>query len=258
MFPYMFLLLIGLPLAGGMESGIIGGKEAIPFSRPYMASVQSVKYHICGGMLIRENYVLTAAHCLKNLSIRGNIEVVLGAHIINKVERSQQRIPVIKHIQHPLYKENNEQDFSYDIMLLKLKKKAKLTRFVNLTPLPKKNEKTPANVKCSIAGWGLKSPNGNKASNVMQEVKLKLEENSKCERMWQHYFNPEIMICSVSDGKHAFCEGDSGSPLICKKIPQGLASYTIKGDCTNTTYPQVYAKISYFLPWINKTMEMNK
>ncbi|XP_059355380.1 granzyme B-like [Carassius carassius] len=254
MSPYMFLLLIGLPLAGGMDSSIIGGKEAIPFSRPYMASIQRDKYHTCGGMLIREDYVLTAAHCLD----RGNIEVVLGAHIINKAERSQQRIPVTEQIRHPSYKQNDENDYSNDIMLLKLKKKAKLTRFVNLMPLPKKNEKTPANVKCSIAGWGLKSPKGNKASYVMQEVKLKLEENSKCEEMWQHYFNPKNMICSVSDGKHAFCQGDSGSPLICKKIPQGLASYTIKGDCTNTTYPQVYAKISYFLPWINKTMEMNE
>uniref|UniRef100_A0A8C1QEX2 trypsin n=1 Tax=Cyprinus carpio TaxID=7962 RepID=A0A8C1QEX2_CYPCA len=208
MFPYVFLLLIGLPLAGGMESSIIGGKEAIPYSKPYMASIQRGKYHTCGGMLIREDYVLTAAHCLNrsDFSSRDYFEVVLGAHNINKVERSQQRIPVIKYIRHPLFEQNNEKDYTYDIMLLKLKKKAKLNAFVKVMPLPKKNEKTPANVKCSIAGWGSKNPKTFQSSDVMQEVSLKLQENSKCKNMWQQYFNSEIMICSVSDGKHAFCK----------------------------------------------------
>ncbi|XP_058642091.1 granzyme B-like [Onychostoma macrolepis] len=235
-----------------MESGIIGGKDAKPLSRRYMASIQIAKSHICGGMLIKEDYVLTAAHCLNNnvCSDQDHIEVVLGAQNINKVEKNQQRIPVMKHIKHPLSEHNNEKDYSYDIMLLKLKNKAKLNKFVKVMPLPKKNRKTRANTKCSIAGWGSKSPKGDKASDVMQEVKLKLQDNSKCKEMWQWYFNSERMICSVSDGKHAFCKGDSGSPLICNTIPQGIASYTFDGNCTNTEYPQVYVKISYFLPWI--------
>uniref|UniRef100_A0A672SVE0 trypsin n=1 Tax=Sinocyclocheilus grahami TaxID=75366 RepID=A0A672SVE0_SINGR len=103
-------------IIGGMESGIIGGKEAKPHSRPYMASIQYINHHTCGGMLIRKDYVLTAAHCLKPLSAAW---VVLGAHNITKVEKSQQRIPVMKFIQHPMFKQNKEEDYSYDIMLLK-------------------------------------------------------------------------------------------------------------------------------------------
>ncbi|XP_050975396.1 granzyme B-like [Labeo rohita] len=253
---YSFLLLLGVSLAGGMESGIIGGKEAKRHSRPYMASIQTDKSHTCGGMLIREDYVLTAAHCLNNnvYSDQNLIEVVLGAHNINKMENNQQRIPVMKYIKHPKSERNNKKDYSFDIMLLKLKDKAKLNKFVNVMRLPKKIKKTRPNVKCSIAGWGSKSPKGVQASDVLQEVKLKLQENSKCKEMWQQYFNSETMICSVSDGKHAFCKGDSGSPLICNTIPQGIASYTFDGNCTNTKYPQVYVKISYFLPWIKKTI----
>ncbi|KTG07137.1 hypothetical protein cypCar_00017684 [Cyprinus carpio] len=251
---YSFLLLV-ISLAGGMASDIIGGKEAKPHSRPYMASIQINKHHTCGGMLIREDYVLTAAHCLNRsvFSSRDHFEVVLGANNITKKEQSQQRIPVRKYIRHPMFERNKAVDYSYDIMLLKLKNKAKLSKSVKVMPLPKKNGKTPANVHCSIAGWGAKTPKGNQASDVMCEVSLKLQENSKCEKMWQHYFNPERMICSESDGKHAFCLGDSGSPLICNTKPQGIASY-FTGDCTNTMYPQVYVKISYFLPWIKKKM----
>nr|UYB79101.1 granzyme B-like protein [Ctenopharyngodon idella] len=256
---HAFLLLIGISLAGGMESGIIGGKEAKPHSRPYMASIQIKKYnkhHTCGGMLIREDYVLTAAHCFNrsDYSGRDHLEVVLGAHNIKKDEKSQQRIPVIKYIRHPKFQRNNEKDYSYDIMLLKLKNKAKLNKFVKVMHLPKKNGKIPANVKCSIAGWGSINPKAVVGSNVLREVTLKLQFSFDCKNKWQHYFNSETMICSVSDGKHAFCKGDSGSPLICNSKPQAIASYTYDGNCANKTYPQVYVKISYFLPWIKKTI----
>ncbi|XP_052462261.1 granzyme G isoform X1 [Carassius gibelio] len=231
---YSFLLLV-ISLAEGMESDIIGGKEAKPHSRPYMASIQINKHHTCGGMLIREDYVLTAAHCLNRsvFSRKDHFEVVLGAHNITQKEKSQQRIPVKKYIRHPMFEQNNEINYSYDIMLLKLKNKAKLSKYVKVQPLPKKNGKTPANVLCSIAGWGLKSPNGNQASDVMREVSLKLQFSTECKYKWMHYFSSERMICSVSDGKHGFCLGDSGSPLICNTKPQGIASYTINGDCTS-------------------------
>ncbi|XP_073701199.1 granzyme B-like [Garra rufa] len=253
------LLLSIFSLSGGFESGIVGGHEVKPHSKPYMASLQYRRQHICGGMLIRNDYVLTAAHCLNQVSHnRHHVEVVLGAHNITEVETSQQRIQVMKFIRHPMFEQSNEPNYSYDIMLLKLKKKAELNKFVKVMSLPKKNGKTPANVDCSIAGWGLKTPKGNQASDVMREVKLKLQENSKCKEKWQQHFNSETMICSVSDGRHAFCLGDSGSPLICNTKPQGIASYTIHDNCTNTTYPQVYVKISFFLPWIKKKMKMNE
>ncbi|XP_051565356.1 granzyme B-like isoform X2 [Myxocyprinus asiaticus] len=243
----------------GMESGITEGKEAKPHSRPYTASLQRNGHHTCGGMLIRHDYVLTSAHCLKHgeFSSRDHLVVVLGAHNISKQEESQQKINVRKYIRHALFEQNNEKDYSYDIMLLKLKAKAKLNKFVEMMPLPKKNGKTLANVKCSIAGWGVKKPKDNRASSVLREVTLKLQENSQCKEKWQDYFNSEGMICSVSDGKDAFCQGDSGSPLICDTKPQAIASFTFDGDCTIRKYPEVYVQISYFLSWIKKKIGKN-
>ncbi|XP_052005004.1 granzyme B-like [Xyrauchen texanus] len=255
---YIFLHFLGIYTAVAMESGIIGGKEAKPHSRPYMASVQQNQGHICGGMLIRHDYVLTSAHCFnrRDFSGQNHFEVLLGAHNINKQEKSQQRIQVVKYIRHPMF-EQNKDDYSYDIMLLKLKTKAKLNTFVKMMDLPTKNEKTPANVKCSIAGWGLKKQNEKHPTSLLQEVSLKLQENSKCKEKWQNHFNSERMICSVSDGKHAFCQGDSGSPLFCNNKPQGIASYTYPGNCTFREYPEVYVKISFFLPWIKKMIGKN-
>ncbi|KAM7407706.1 hypothetical protein PAMA_003445 [Pampus argenteus] len=101
-----------LSLTGAMESGIVGGKVAKPHSRPYMASLQTRESHKCGGILIREDFVLTAAHCKRPEKMM----VVLGAHDITKDEKSQQTIPVEYH-PHPNY---TEKEHDYDIMLLKV------------------------------------------------------------------------------------------------------------------------------------------
>ncbi|XP_060732046.1 chymase-like isoform X2 [Tachysurus vachellii] len=168
--------------------------EVKAHSRPYMVSVQINNMHVCSGMLIKTNYVLTTAHCVDDIEYSGKnkLEVVLGAHNISQKEPQQQRIKVKKYIKHPCYKSNERPN---DIMLLKLKSKAKL-----------KNS--------SIAGWG------------------RTKQNSAASRVLR--------------------EGDSGSPLICGNEPQGLAAYTYPHNCLDLQYPEVYTKLSYFLPWIKE------
>ncbi|MCI4378225.1 hypothetical protein PGIGA_G00213490 [Pangasianodon gigas] len=204
-FSISLLVLSVLPLCGAMESGIIGGNEVKPHSRPYMVSFQINRKYKCGGMLIRSDYVLTAAHCVDNTEYSGKdqLEVVLGAHNISlKKEPQQQRIQVQKYIRHPCYKQEERQN---DIMLLKLKSKAKLNKFVKVIALPKKNENIPDSQNCSIAGWG-KTEQNSAESSVLREVTLKVLKNSKCKNLWQNYFDTGSMICTASDGNKAFCQ----------------------------------------------------
>ncbi|XP_068847213.1 granzyme B-like isoform X4 [Capricornis sumatraensis] len=109
------LLLVAFLLTPRAKAGeIIGGHEAKPHSRPYMAYLQSWNQDVrrrCGGFLVREDFVLTAAHCHGS-----SIKVTLGAHNIKQQERTQQVIGVRRAICHPEY---NPKNFSNDIMLLK-------------------------------------------------------------------------------------------------------------------------------------------
>ena len=59
-------LALAVPSPGGntFETRIIGGREAVPHSRPYMVSLQKAGAHLCGGVLVHPQWVLTATHCL--------------------------------------------------------------------------------------------------------------------------------------------------------------------------------------------------
>ncbi|XP_058522258.1 granzyme H-like isoform X2 [Ochotona princeps] len=108
----LLLLWLLLLLRGAGTEEIIGGQEVKPHSRPYMALVQSLatSKKRCSGVLVREDFVLTAAHCQGS-----SMNVTLGAHNIKKPEKTQQVIPVRRAIPHPNF---NPRDFSGDIMLL--------------------------------------------------------------------------------------------------------------------------------------------
>ncbi|XP_070484041.1 granzyme H-like isoform X2 [Equus przewalskii] len=129
--PLLLLLAFLMPPEPG--TGIItGGHEAKPHSRPYMALIHYLVEETpnrCGGVLVRKDFVLTAAHCWGS-----SVNVVaLGVHNIQQQESTWQVIPVKEAIHHPDY---NPQNFSNDIMLIKLERKAMQTAAVRTLSLP--------------------------------------------------------------------------------------------------------------------------
>ncbi|XP_016005779.2 granzyme H isoform X2 [Rousettus aegyptiacus] len=208
-----------LPCGAGTEE-IIGGHEAKPHSRPYMAYIQFLqngKMSRCGGVLVQKNFVLTAAHCSGS-----SIRVTLGAHNIKKQEKTQQVFRVMKAIPHPDY---NPKNFSNDIMLLQLKRNIKLTKAVKPLSLPRAED---------------------------QEVELTTQKDRECKSCFPHYYSKDSQIC-VGDPKKKKTgfKGDSGGPLVCNNTVQGIFSYARM----DKEPPGVFMNVSYFLAWIKRTMK---
>ncbi|KAM6202538.1 granzyme B-like [Rhynchocyon petersi] len=235
----LLLFLLAFLLTPRAVAGeIIGGHEAKPHSRPYMAFLQKQK---CGGFLIREDFVLTAAHCWQS-----SIIVTLGAHNIKKQENTQQYIPVKEAILHPRY---IKRTIANDIMLLQLKTKAKLTAAVQLLHLPKKKDLVKPGQVCSVAGWGQISTNN--LTTKLHEVELAVQEDEECKSYYPKYYNSTSQLCAGDPTKKmASFQGDSGGPLVCNKVAHGIVSYGKKDG----TPPRVFTKISSFLPWITETI----
>ncbi|XP_041489972.1 granzyme C-like [Microtus oregoni] len=244
----LILLTFLLPLGADAEE-IIGGHEVNIHHRRYMAFIKSVKddgrSYRCGGFLVKDNFVLTAAHCMGS-----SMKVILGAHNISFQEETQQTIPVAVHIPHPDY---NPKDGSNDIMLLKLERKAKRTKAVRPLNLPRSKVLVNPGDVCYVAGWGKLAPKGN-LSDTLQEVLLTVQKDQECESRFPHRYNKTIQIC-VGDPKinRTASKGDSGGPLVCKKAAAGIVSL---GD-KNGSAPCVFTRVSSFLSWIKKMMKHN-
>ncbi|XP_043351709.1 cathepsin G-like [Dermochelys coriacea] len=117
----MLLLLLLLPAAvllplRAQAGWIIGGNVSWPHSRPYMAYLEvrmgQVNTQICGGLLVKKDFVLTAAHCS---CTAGNVTVILGAHNVHEPEETQQRLRVRRIIPHP---EFTRDPLTNDLLLL--------------------------------------------------------------------------------------------------------------------------------------------
>nr|XP_055074362.1 mast cell protease 2-like [Misgurnus anguillicaudatus] len=213
-----------------MDHGIVGGEVSIPHSRPYMVYIRDKHTHsACGGFLVREDFVMTAAHCKRN-----HLMVYLGVNDTNHLPEGIE----VDAFQHKGYVDKKPGD---DIMLLKLKTPATLNKMVNIIALPETNkEKIPSN--CMVMGWGWQEYNKWTPSSVLREVNLTLLDSENCA-------TPHT-LCTKEEAGPA--RGDSGGPLICGNVPQGIVSYYKMNE--STSYLTMYTNISHYLPWIHKIM----
>ncbi|KAG8456625.1 hypothetical protein GDO86_002413, partial [Hymenochirus boettgeri] len=237
-------LTLSLYYAGAFLE-IIGGKEATPHKRQYMALVQTGP-NICGGTLIKENWVLTSATCKIN---RSTI-VGLGVHSMKRMNRLRQKFTVLRFVPHQKF--NPETNIN-NLQLLQLSAKANFSYAVNVLPLPTTFKDIKPGTVCETAGWGSTVYNKNQPSDKLMEVRLTVLDRKTCNDQWKTKAKiTKDMMCTRDKGKQGFCNGDNGGPLICNRLLSGVISF---GPliCGMENGANVYTRLTKdYVKWINK------
>ncbi|KAK9505044.1 hypothetical protein O3M35_009194 [Rhynocoris fuscipes] len=171
----------------------------------------------CGGTVISDIYVLTAAHCLQPVAPT-NIEIVLseGNKVNMKADMAERR-KVLYAVIHENY--HQSRDFSNDIALLRLDRPLRIDydRTPICLPMPGRSY---AGEMAKVLGWGLTSEKGNRSSELREAIVPVLSQNT-CKSLSGYMRITDGMMCAAPlSGGVDSCQGDSGGPLLIK-TPDG-------------------------------------
>lgn len=238
-----------------LNSKIVGGQNVTAGSWPWQVSVHfkssGSQQHICGGTLISDQWVLTAAHCILTTS------PVFWVLYIGRESQSGPNVhevssSVSEVIVHPDY---NNTLFNNDIALMKLSSPVNFTDYIRPVCLASNSSEFHNSTSCWATGWGrLGKDEPNQAFNFLQEVQIPVIGNKQCSCNYLSEPQANItdqMICAGQENKGT-CQGDSGGPLQCEQgskwIQAGVTSFGV--PCALAGLPEVYARVSEFEKWI--------
>ncbi|XP_045477579.1 trypsin-2-like [Harmonia axyridis] len=232
------------------EPRVVGG-EVPPYGAvPWQVELRRGDQHQCGGALISNRLVLTAAHCYEE-----GLTAVGGAHGITGTSPFEQLVPVERGILHPNFRQLGP--YSHDIAVLLL---AKPGMNINLavTPACFSHDSPPPGTWCEVSGWGASDPKTpDQLSPVLRSAAVPLLSLETCRKEGIYGGRQQPILDSMLCAGHLrggidACGGDSGGPLVCERYGRyeliGIVSW---GDgCAKKDRPGVYTRVASFAPWI--------
>ncbi|XP_056629782.1 serine protease snake-like [Diorhabda sublineata] len=242
---------------------IINGEISKQKEFPHMAALgygaKNDNQWLCGGSLISENYVVTAAHCLSTKSLGPVQYVRLGTTTLQTETLQSEDYNVIQRIPYPSYVEGRQYD---DIALLRLDRSVEFSDYI--APICLHSSTVPDGVKLTATGWGRTTPTGN-TTEELRKVELDIISFYVCQKAYSVASKEELpygivensQICAgSSDGSKDTCQGDSGGPLSLVREGRlylvGITSFGI--GCAKPGIPGVYTRVSHYVPWLEQTV----
>ncbi|KAF7395062.1 hypothetical protein HZH66_008236 [Vespula vulgaris] len=197
------------------EGRIVGGQQTSIHQHPYQVSVRFNTRHICGGAIISKEWIITAAHCVKDTFVR-YVSIKAGISDLRMREKS----------------------FHFG---------------QNMRPisLAKTTDQYTTGSKAVVTGWGVLRKNG-VLSDKLREVRVPVLSNRNCSYLYMGREITSRMLCAgyLNVGGRDACQGDSGGPLVQHGKLIGLVSWGY--GCAEPAYPGVYTRVAALRSWITE------
>ncbi|EZA53249.1 trypsin-1 [Ooceraea biroi] len=232
-----------------VKTRIAGGQPADPKEWPWMAALLregTIQY--CGGVLITDRHVLTAAHCVYRYNPR-DITVRLGEYDFTKSDETRALDFTVTEIR--IHRDFKYNTYENDIAIIKIHRPTTFNSYIWPICLPP-IQQTFENKDAIVTGWGTQYYGG-PASTVLMEVAVPVWSQERCVRSFTQRIPNTTMCAGAYEGGRDACQGDSGGPLLHQLsngrwVNIGIVSWGIR--CGEPGYPGVYTRVSSYLDWI--------
>ncbi|XP_063865455.1 proclotting enzyme-like isoform X2 [Scylla paramamosain] len=230
---------------------IVGGQPADPREWPWISALlRPGDSQFCGGTLITDRHVLTAAHCITPFKA-SDITVRLGEYTFdsnNETLHSDFAVASTK-----VHEEYDDVTYHNDIAIITLERPTDFSDDVWPICLPAQDE-TYEGMQGTVIGWGTIHFSG-PVSSVLLEVTVPVWTNEECTASYPDRNITQRQMCAGGrEGGKDSCQGDSGGPFLIKRLSDqrwtvaGVVSFGLR--CAEAQYPGVYTRVAEYLDWI--------
>ncbi|XP_052738879.1 brachyurin-like [Bicyclus anynana] len=240
---------------------ITGGWEAREGQIPHQVSLRMINawgsVSACGGSIIHEEWIVTAAHCLAN---RHTYIVRLGVRNLTQPTIIMEE-SITNRVMHPNFSETLGWVQPDDIALLKLSKKIVWGHTIQPVRLQNSKQKDVdyTNVQLTASGFGLTNDRaeGGESSEVLMFVNLRGISNDDCLNYYL-YMDPQTLCAKYfNDTRQSTCAGDSGSPITHvgrdgRLTQVGIVSFGHRRGCT-LGIATGHVRPGYYHEWIRES-----
>jgi len=231
---------------------IVGGFEAQENQWPWQVALFIDNAWFCGGSIISENYIMTAAHCADGASY---FDIMAGAHNV-RASSEPHRVEITSYNgwTHPNWDHNT---LANDIALIELPSPISFNDYIRPSCMPMAGDSADVGEMVTCTGWGKPSDSAGGISPVLRMVEDRpIISNSDCNAIYG--IVGDGVVCIDTTGGKGTCNGDSGGPLNMKSSMKsagekwkqvGVVSFGASAGC-EVGYPAGFTRTEYYLDWV--------